>query len=154
MASGADRPAARELALKIEEATWLPTTMRDLETLLHGHLPATGPQTGLVLLLADADHLDERADRASGALAAAEVLGLRTAAIVSGDAATALGAAPLSAGRLVAHRPDVAGPGAALIATATPLQLLTERLARSRGTNPDPIRRQDPRYLEASERHH
>ena len=83
VASGADRPAARELALKIEEATWLPSTMRDLETLLHGHLPATGPQTGLVLLLADADLLAERADRASGALAAAEVLGLRTAAIVT-----------------------------------------------------------------------
>lgn len=154
VASGADRPAARELALKIEEATWLPTTMRDLETLLHGHLPATGPQTGLVLLLADADHLDERAHRASGALAAAGVLGLRTAAIVTSDAATALGAAPISAGRLLAVRPDIAGPGAALIATVTPLQLLTERLARSRGTNPDPIRRQDSRYLEASERHH
>ncbi len=83
VASGADRPAARELALKIEEATWLPTTMRDLETLLHGHLPATGPQTGLVLLLADGDHLDERALAPSGALAAAEVLGLRTAAILS-----------------------------------------------------------------------
>ncbi len=154
VASGADRPAARELALKIEEATWLPTTMRDLETLLHGHLPATGPQTGLVLLLADADRLAERADRASGALAAAEVLGLRTAAIVTSDAATALGAAPISAGRLLAVRPDLAGPGAALIATITPLQLLTERLARSRGTNPDPIRRHDVRYLEASERHH
>jgi glutamine---fructose-6-phosphate transaminase (isomerizing) len=154
VASGADRPAARELALKIEEATWLPTTMRDLETLLHGHLPATGPQTGLVLLLADADHLDERAARASGALAAADVLGVRTAAILTSDAASALGDAPISAGRLTAHRPDVAGPGAAIIATVTLLQLLTERLARSRGTNPDPIRRQDPRYLEASERHH
>ncbi|HEY8198206.1 MAG TPA: hypothetical protein VIF44_00420, partial [Candidatus Limnocylindrales bacterium] len=154
VASGADRPAARELALKIEEATWLPTTMRDLETLLHGHLPATGPQTGLVLLLADAEHLDERADRASGALAAADVLGLRTVAILTSNAATALGLAPISAGRLVAHRPDAAGPGAALIATVTPLQLLTERLARSRGTNPDPIRRREARYLEASERHH
>ena len=92
VASGADRPAARELALKIEEATWLPTTMRDLETLLHGHLPATGPETGLVLLLADADHLDQRAGRAADALAAAGALGLRTAAILSMEAVTALGA--------------------------------------------------------------
>ena len=153
VASGADRPAARELALKIEEATWLPTTMRDLETLLHGHLPATGPATGLILVLADSDHLAERADRASGALAAAEVLGLRTAAILTSDAATALAAASFSVGPLVAHRPDIAGPGATLIATLTPLQLLTERLARSRGTNPDAIRRQDSRYLEASARH-
>ena len=154
IASGADRPAARELALKIEEATWLPTTMRELETVLHGHLPATGTETGFVVLLADDDHLAERARRVLDALAAAAVLGLRTAAILSPEASSALGEAPFSLGSLVAYRPDVAGPGAALIATATPLQLLTERLARARGTNPDPIRRQDARYLEASERHH
>jgi fructoselysine-6-P-deglycase FrlB-like protein len=154
VASGADRPAARELALKIEEATWLPTTMRDLETVLHGHLPATGPMTGLVLVLADGDHLDARARRAADALGAAEILGLRTSVIASAEAASALGAAPVGLGRLVAHRPDLDGPGAALIATATPLQLLTERLARARGTNPDPIRRHEARYREASERHH
>src|SRR5262249_7091496 len=38
--SGADRIAARELTLKIEEASHIPTAMRDLETFLHGHLPA------------------------------------------------------------------------------------------------------------------
>ncbi|MET1231486.1 MAG: hypothetical protein ABWY52_01390, partial [Candidatus Limnocylindrales bacterium] len=153
VASGADRPAARELALKIEEATWLPTTMRDLETLLHGHLPATGPQTGLVLLLADTDHLDRRAGRTDQALAAAQALGLRSAAILSAEAAAVLGPATLSAGRLVAHRPAITGPGAAAIATATPLQLLTERLARARGTNPDAIRRQDARYRGAAGLH-
>jgi glutamine---fructose-6-phosphate transaminase (isomerizing) len=153
VASGADRPAARELALKIEEATWLPTTMRDLETLLHGHLPATGPETGLVLLLADADHLDQRAARAAQALAAAEALGLRTAAILSAEASSALGSASISAGRLNAQRPDISGPGAASIATATPLQLLTERLARARGTNPDAIRRLEVRYREAAALH-
>jgi fructoselysine-6-P-deglycase FrlB-like protein len=42
IASGADRPAARELVLKVEEASWLSSAMRDLETFLHGHLPATG----------------------------------------------------------------------------------------------------------------
>jgi hypothetical protein len=41
---------------------------------------------------------------------------------------------------------------AALLGTAVPLQLLTERLARARGTNPDPIRRDDDRYREASDR--
>jgi len=53
IASGADRTAARELVLKVEEASWLPSAYRDLETFLHGHLPATGPDTGLVLILAD-----------------------------------------------------------------------------------------------------
>ena len=39
IASGADRPAGRELVLKVEEASWLPSAYRDLETFLHGHLP-------------------------------------------------------------------------------------------------------------------
>jgi hypothetical protein len=39
---------------------------------------------------------------------------------------------------------------AALIGTATPLQMLTERLARARGTNPDPIRRDQLAYREAA----
>ncbi len=60
IASGADRPAGRELALKVEEATWLPSTFRDLETFLHGHLPAMGAETGLVLVLTDRDGRAER----------------------------------------------------------------------------------------------
>ena len=55
IASGADRPAGRELVLKVEEASWLPSAYRDLETFLHGHLPATGTDTALVLILADRD---------------------------------------------------------------------------------------------------
>ena len=39
---------------------------------------------------------------------------------------------------------------AALFATTAPLQLLTERISRARGTNPDPIRRDDPRYAAAA----
>jgi fructoselysine-6-P-deglycase FrlB-like protein len=53
IASGADRAAGREMAPKVEEASWLPSAYRDLETFLHGHLPATGSATGLVLILAD-----------------------------------------------------------------------------------------------------
>src|SRR4029078_4768510 len=75
--SGSDRPAARELALKIEEAAWLPPTMRDLETFLHGHLPATDASTGLVLILADRDGRAERVARARDARAAAKGIGLR-----------------------------------------------------------------------------
>ncbi|HEY8987772.1 MAG TPA: SIS domain-containing protein, partial [Candidatus Limnocylindrales bacterium] len=83
--SGADRPAARELALKVEEASWLPSAMRDLETFLHGHLPATDASTGLVLILTDRDGRDERLARALDALAAARVIGLRAAAILARD---------------------------------------------------------------------
>lgn len=153
IASGADRPAARELVLKIEEATWLPTTMRDLETFLHGHLPATDATTGLVLILADPDALEARAERAAEALTAAHAIGLRTAAILSDAAHAALLMAPTPVGRMRAALPaGLEGPAAALVATAVPLQLFTERLARARGTNPDPIRRDQAAYLEAAAR--
>lgn len=152
VASGSDRPAGRELALKVEEASWLPTSFRDLETFLHGHLPATGPATGLVLVLTYRDRRAERVARARQALAAAAVVGLRAAAIVSAEVDIALEGALTPAGRLlVAESPELPAPVAALVGNATPLQLLTERLARARGTNPDLIRREDATYLEASE---
>ena len=51
--SGADRTTARELALKIEEGARRPAVARDLETLLHGHFVACGPDTGLIVILTD-----------------------------------------------------------------------------------------------------
>ena len=48
--SGADRGTARELALKIEEGARRPAMARDLETLLHGHFVACGPDTGLIVI--------------------------------------------------------------------------------------------------------
>ena len=151
VASGADRPAARELALKIEEAAWLPTTMRDLETFLHGHLPAMDSTTGLVLLLTDRDSRAARVARARQALAAANAVGVRAAAIVGRDVHGQLDGELTPAGRLrVDEAKALPAPLAALIGTATPLQLLTERIARARGTNPDLIRRDDPTYLAAA----
>jgi fructoselysine-6-P-deglycase FrlB-like protein len=152
IASGADRPAGRELVLKVEEASWLSSAYRDLETFLHGHLPATDATTGLVLILTDRDHRAERMARARQALAAARVLGQRAAAIVSADVDAALDRDLTPAGRLVVpESASLPSPVAALIGSATPLQLLTERLARARGTNPDPIRRDDPVYVAAAD---
>lgn len=151
LGSGADRPAARELVLKIEEASWLPSAMRDLETFLHGHLPTVDSSTGLVLVLTDRDGRVDRVVRARQALAAARVLGVRAAAILAHDLDAEFEPAMTPAGRLlVDEAPELPAPIAALLGTATPLQLLTERIARARGTNPDPIRRDDPRYAEAS----
>jgi hypothetical protein len=106
----------------------------------------------LILVLADRDHRAERLARARQALAAARVLGLRATAILAADADADLepGLTPL--GRLrVAEGSGLPAPVAALLGTATPLQLLTERIARARGTDPDPIRRDDPLYVAASE---
>lgn len=151
LGSGADRTAARELVLKVEEASWLPSAMRDLETFLHGHLPATDETTGLILILTDRAGRAKRVHRAREALAAARVLGIRSAAILAADVAAEIDARLTPAGRLVVpESPQMPPAMAALLGSATPLQLLTERIARARGTNPDPIRRDDPRYAEAS----
>jgi fructoselysine-6-P-deglycase FrlB-like protein len=152
IASGADRPAGREMALKVEEASWLPSAYRDLETFLHGHLPATGPDSGLVLILADRTGRDERLARAKQALVAAKIIGLRAAAILAADLDPLLDAELTPAGRLlVREAPNLPAPVAALLGTATSLQLLTERIARARGTNPDLIRREDDSYHRAAE---
>ena len=152
IASGSDRPAGREMALKVEEAAWLPSAYRDLETFLHGHLPATGAETGLVLVLADRVGRDARLARAKQALAAAKVIGLRAAAILDADLDSQVDADLTPAGRLlVRDDPSLPAPVAALFGTATALQLLTERIARARGTNPDLIRREDDVYKRAAD---
>jgi FixJ family two-component response regulator len=46
---------------------------------------------------------------------------------------------------------DVPAAVAALLGSATALQTLTERLARARGINPDPIHRDVDRFREAAE---
>lgn len=151
VASGVDRPAARELALKVEEASYLPTVARDLETILHGHLPATRATTGLVLVLTERERREDRARRARGVLEAARVLGIRAGAILAADIARAWPPELTPMGRMaVPDAPALQAPATALIGSAVPLQWLAERLARARGTNPDTLRRTDARYAAAA----
>ncbi len=153
LASGADRPAGRELVLKIEEGAWLPAAYRDLETFLHGHLAATDVSTGLVVIATDRRGRAARVARVRGALAAARVIGMPTAAIVSADADALVPAELTSVGRIVVAEAPVTVPAAvaALLGSATALQTLTERLARARGINPDPIHRDIDRYRLAAD---
>ena len=150
--TGADRITARELALKVEEASWVPAAVRDLETFLHGHLPATGPETAVVLVLTERAGLAARAKRARQALGASVALGIRPAAILGADAAALIPDSLTPGGRIVVpEAPDVAPAVASLLGAAGPLQLVTLAIAAARGTNPDLIRRQDPRYLRAAD---
>lgn len=150
--SGVDRVAARELTLKIEEGTHRSAAMRDLETLLHGHLAGMDARTGVVLILAGRDGRGPRVERARQALAAVRAIGAPAAAILSADAAGGIPTDLTPAGRaVVAEAPALSSPAAALLSTAVPLQLLTERMARALGVDPDPIRRDDPAYLAAAE---
>lgn len=151
--SGIDYPGARELALKIEEGAHLPASAMLMETIRHGHLAAVDERTGLILLLTDADDLGEPLlERARAVLRSAAALGMRAAAILADDLATEIPAALTPAGRIsvpvTALVPRTAG---AAIGSAIPLQLLAERLARARGTNPDTIGREDPRQAAAAD---
>jgi hypothetical protein len=75
------------------------------------------------------------------------VLGIRSAAILAAELDATVPADLTPAGRLlVAEAPELPAAVAALLGSATPLQLLAERLARARGTDPDTIRRDDPLY--------
>jgi len=147
--SGVDRIAASELALKIEEGTHIAATARDIETLLHGHLAGMDERTGLVLIATDPSHAGDRLARATAAVRAAAAI--RCPIAVIAGAAYRDGFADQL---LVSPAADVAGlprAVAGLMTSAVPLQLLTERIARVRGINPDPIRRDHPAYLRAAE---
>jgi glutamine---fructose-6-phosphate transaminase (isomerizing) len=144
---GADRTSARELTLKIEEACHLPTAMRDLETLLHGHLPATGSTTGVVLILTDRRAAEARTQRARIALRACARIGIACAAITTDPGLADLAPAGVIPVPAAGGLPAAA---AALLGAAIPLQLFTLELAHSRQTNPDLIRREQAPYREAA----
>jgi glucosamine--fructose-6-phosphate aminotransferase (isomerizing) len=145
--SGADRISARELTLKIEEACHLPTAMRDVETLLHGHLPAADGRTGLVLVLTERRAGGRRRARAEAMLRACARVGIRCAVLATEPVADGLAAA----GQVTV--PEASGlpaAAAALLGAAVPLQLLALELALARGRNPDLIRREEAAYREAA----
>ena len=89
-ASGTDIAAGRELALKIEEAAYVPAPYRDLEALLHGHVAALDVGSGLVLVLTDRDGRAARVARARQLLGAVGRVGARCAAVLSAGAAEAI----------------------------------------------------------------
>jgi glucosamine--fructose-6-phosphate aminotransferase (isomerizing) len=152
LGSGADRAAARELTLKSEEGAHLPGAMRDLETMLHGHLAATDGATGLVLILTDRSARGARTARALGVLRACREIGIRVGLIVSEVVAAEIEPGLSPAGRiLVPDAPELPATVAALVGSAIPLQRLSLELAIRRGVDPDPIRRDDARYMAAAD---
>jgi glucosamine--fructose-6-phosphate aminotransferase (isomerizing) len=149
--SGADRTTARELALKIEEGARRPAVARDLETSLHGHFVACGPDTGLIAILADGRGGERRWRRAALGMEAAARLGMPVAAIVSPDAAAAIPGTLTSAGRIVLpDGTDALPPLLTLLGGAAALQRLTLAMAAEAGVNPDLIRREEEPYREAA----
>ena len=149
--SGADFAAARELALKIEEGTHLPAVAHELETLRHGHLAAADERSGLVVFLTDGENRGAALEeRTLVVLRAGAALGM-PAAVIAADDRGGSGRDLAAAGwQSIALEPSLPRAVSAVLASVIPLQLLTERLARARGVNPDPIGRDDPRQVAAA----
>jgi fructoselysine-6-P-deglycase FrlB-like protein len=151
--SGIDYVSARELALKVEEGARMPAVAHQLETVRHGHLAAADERTGFVLILTDGEGRGTAVvERARAVLRSAAALALPATALVAADLGDDLPRALTPAGRaavpLATRLPRIVCAG---LATAIPLQLLAERLARARGMNPDTIGRDDPRQAAAAE---
>src|SRR4051812_28939258 len=125
--SGLDEITARELALKIEEGTHTPTPPRGIEKVLHGPLPAADARTGIIVIRVDPHEASRRDKRARDVRAAAAELNMPTVTI------------------------DGLPDGHPLLAGALALQRLTLELAHVKGTNPDPIRREQPAYKAAAD---
>jgi fructoselysine-6-P-deglycase FrlB-like protein len=146
--SGVDHATARELALKAAEGAHLPAQALHLETLLHGHLAAAGPSTGLVQVLTGVQPVVH--DRSRDVLRAAAALGMPAAAILGADVGDEIGRDLTPAGRLAVPETRLIDPtAAALLGAAIPIQLVAERLARARGVNPDTLGRDDPAQVAA-----
>ena len=130
-----------------------PSAIRDLETFLHGHLPATGAETRWSLVLTERARPRRPGQaRPPGARRGRLARASRPAAILGADAAALIPDALTPGGRIVVpEAPDLAPACASLLGAAGPLQLVTLAIAAARGTNPDLIRREDPRYLRAAE---
>lgn len=143
--SGADEITAMEQTLKIEEGAWIPTATRQVETLLHGHLPGTDGRTGLIAYLLDPRARPERARRVAQALRAARAVGASCLLVTDGGSAGEHGSEPM-----LVLPADGTGLVGALTAGALALQRLTLALAERRGTNPDLLRREDVRYRTAA----
>jgi glucosamine--fructose-6-phosphate aminotransferase (isomerizing) len=151
--SGLDHATARELALKVEEGARLPATALQLETIRHGHLAAADEETGLVLLLTDAEARGGVVvHRASAVLRSAAAIGMPAAAVLGTDLGEDEALKLTPAGRAVVRLTNqLPRAVAAALGSAIPIQLLAEQLARARGTNPDTIGREDPRQAAAAD---
>jgi glutamine---fructose-6-phosphate transaminase (isomerizing) len=150
---GIDFVAAREMALKVEEGSGLPATALHLETIRHGHMASADERTSLVIILTGGEETDEPyRDRARGLLRAAHAIGMPAAAILGARVGPQVPESLTPAGRMQSPEANRLPPMVeSILASAIPLQLIAERLARARGRNPDLIGRDDPRQAAAAD---
>ena len=137
LGAGPSAVTAEEVALKIQETSYLQAAGMSTETMLHGPFQCVEADD-LFVLVAPAGAARERTLEVAELVA--EVGG---ATLVVGDGATEV---PGVMDLLTV--PGVPEPFSALTCLV-PLQLFAYRLALARGTNPDAFRTDDPRFARA-----
>lgn len=132
--------AAREIALKIKETSYLQAEGMATETLLHGPFQCAEAEDLFVLVAPSGPgqaRTRELADAVRAIGASLLVVGDETAETVAGADAPCI---------TVPTLPEPLGALACIVA----LQLFTYHLALVRGTDPDGFRLEDPRFARAS----
>ncbi|WP_433336109.1 SIS domain-containing protein [Spirillospora sp. CA-294931] len=142
----ADEPAARELALDVAEAAWIPSAVFGVEDFLHGHMVGHDEASGLAVLCTGGPRPRDAAATAERLLRAADRIGIKATLIVT----EALGSrVDAPANRLTLPATDLPDTVVRLLGGALALQSLTMALVGAKGTNPDLLRRHEPGYREA-----
>ncbi|HWE63558.1 MAG TPA: SIS domain-containing protein [Chloroflexota bacterium] len=141
--AGPNAVTAREGALKVKESSYLVAEGIELETALHGCLPAVEAGDVATVIAAQGAAL-ERTGELLGAL---HILGARLLVIADQHAVSNL---PVPEGATVIPYPGVPEPLSPILAIV-PLQLLAAYTAQLRGTNADSFRADQPVYKRANE---
>lgn len=144
-----DEPSARELALDMAEAAWIPASVFGVEDVLHGHLVAHDDNSGLGVIVTGGPNVRYAAETANSLLKAANRIGLHTTAILTDDIAAQVEESSTSAGRLVLPTAGVEPIIVSLLGGALALQHLSMGCVHSKGTNPDLLRRESKPWREA-----
>jgi glucosamine--fructose-6-phosphate aminotransferase (isomerizing) len=139
--AGPNAVTAREGALKVKESSYLTAEGFELETALHGGLPAVLPEDLGIVIAAQGPAVPRTAD----AVRALGLIGAHLAVIADERILPEL---PLPEDATTLAFGAVPEPLSPLLATV-PLQLLAAFTAELRGTNADSFRGDDPLYKRA-----
>jgi glutamine---fructose-6-phosphate transaminase (isomerizing) len=141
LGAGPNAVTAREGALKVKESSYLVAEGLELETALHGALPAVEPGDVAVVIAAHGPALQRTRD----AIHALALIGTRPL-VICDERVASQGFA--DAGLTVIPFAAVPEPLSPLLAVV-PLQLLAALTAELRGTDPDSFRNDDPIHQRA-----
>jgi glucosamine--fructose-6-phosphate aminotransferase (isomerizing) len=145
LGAGPNAVTAREGALKVKESSYLVAEGFELETALHGALPAVEPGDVAVVIAAQGPALERTAD----AIGALSIIGTRLLVVADERAGVGVGTEAQPTIIPFAPVPEPLSP----ILAVVPLQLLAALTAHLRGTDADAFRNDDPIHQRAHARY-